>query len=135
MYCVKSVHIRSFSGPYFPAFRLNMEKYSVSLRIQSERGKIRTRRTLNTDIFYAVMLSTFKHFIDLQVNYPPPQSQQAGDPLLVKKYTDEESFLVFQLLAQLLASKNILSLDKSDVKKYCQMLSGKVLSSSFSLAL
>ena len=25
--CVKSVRIRSFSGPYFPAFRLNTEKY------------------------------------------------------------------------------------------------------------
>ena len=31
------------SGPYFPAFRLNTEKYEVSLRIQSEYGKIRTR--------------------------------------------------------------------------------------------
>ena len=27
--CVKRVRIRSFSGPYFPAFRLNTEKYSV----------------------------------------------------------------------------------------------------------
>ena len=34
--CVKSVRIRSFSGPYFPAFGLNTERYSVSLRIQSE---------------------------------------------------------------------------------------------------
>ena len=33
-----------FSGPYFPAFGLNMERYSVSLRIQSECGKIRTRK-------------------------------------------------------------------------------------------
>ena len=32
-----------FSGPYFPAFGLNKERYSVSLRIQSECGKIRTR--------------------------------------------------------------------------------------------
>ena len=28
-YCVKSVRIRSFSGPYFPAFGLNTERYSV----------------------------------------------------------------------------------------------------------
>ena len=27
--CVKSVPIRSFSGPYFPTFKLNMEIYSV----------------------------------------------------------------------------------------------------------
>ena len=31
------------SGPYFPAFGLNTESYSASLRIQSECGKIRTR--------------------------------------------------------------------------------------------
>ena len=31
-----------FSGPYFPAFGLNTERYGVSLRIQSECGKIRT---------------------------------------------------------------------------------------------
>ena len=54
---VKSVHIRSYSGPYFPAFGLNTEKYSVSLRIQCESGKIRTKISLNTDTFYAVILS------------------------------------------------------------------------------
>ena len=44
--------------PHFPAFGLNTETYEVSLRIQSEcgkiRGKMRTRITLNTDTFYAV---------------------------------------------------------------------------------
>ena len=34
-----------FSGLYFPAFGLNTERYFVSLRIQSECGKIRTRKT------------------------------------------------------------------------------------------
>ena len=43
-----------FSGPYFPMFGLNTERYSVSLHIQSECGKIRTRITPNTDTFYAV---------------------------------------------------------------------------------
>ena len=33
-----------FSGPYFLAFGLNTERYSISLRIQSECGKIRTRK-------------------------------------------------------------------------------------------
>ena len=51
---MKSVHIRSYSRPYFPSFGLNTERYSVSLRIQSECGKIRTRITLSTDTFYAV---------------------------------------------------------------------------------
>ena len=27
-YCVKSVRIRSFSGPYFPIFGLNTERFS-----------------------------------------------------------------------------------------------------------
>ena len=51
---VKSVRIRSFSCPYFPAFGLNTERYEVSLRIQSECRKTRTRKTPNTDTFYAV---------------------------------------------------------------------------------
>ena len=50
----KGVRIRSYSGPYFSAFGLNRERYFVSLRIQSECGKILTRITLNTDTFYAV---------------------------------------------------------------------------------
>ena len=54
--CVKSVHIRSFSGPYFPTFGLNTERYSVSLSIQIECGKIRTRKTPNTDTFHALAM-------------------------------------------------------------------------------
>ena len=45
IYCVKSVRIRRFSGSYFPAFGLNMERYSVSLRIHSEYEKIRSRKS------------------------------------------------------------------------------------------
>ena len=33
-----------FSGPYFPAFGLNTERYFVSLHIQSECGKIQSRK-------------------------------------------------------------------------------------------
>ena len=43
-HCVKRVRIQSFSGPYFPAYR-------VSLRIQSEFGKMRTRKTPYTEHF------------------------------------------------------------------------------------
>ena len=55
MHWVKSVHIQSFSGPYFPTFGLNTEIYSVNFRIQSECEKIWTRVTPNTDTFYAMM--------------------------------------------------------------------------------
>ena len=51
---VKNVRIWNNSGPYFPAFELNVARYSVSLGIQSECGKIRTRITTNTDTFCAV---------------------------------------------------------------------------------
>ena len=50
---MKSVCIWSFSGPYFPAFGLNTERYREFLRIQSKCGKIRTIKTPNTNIFYA----------------------------------------------------------------------------------
>ena len=51
---MKSVRIRSYPGPYFPAFGLNTERFGVSLRIQSDCRKIRTRITPNTKNFYAV---------------------------------------------------------------------------------
>ena len=54
---MKSVHFRSYSGPHFPAFGLNTEGDGVSLRIQSECGKICTRVTPNTDSFYSVNIN------------------------------------------------------------------------------
>ena len=53
IHCVKGVSIRSYSGPHFPAFILNTEKYGVSLRIHSKYVKIRTRTTPNMDTFHA----------------------------------------------------------------------------------
>ena len=44
LHCVKSVLIRSFSGPYFPTFGLNTEIHRVNLRFQFEYGKTRTRK-------------------------------------------------------------------------------------------
>ena len=55
-HCVKSVCIRSYSRPYFPAFGLNMERYGVSLCIQSECRIIRTRITPNTHTFHAAIV-------------------------------------------------------------------------------
>ena len=54
LHCVKSVRIRIYSGPYFPALWLSTEGCCVSLRIQSKCGNIRTRVTPTTDTFYAV---------------------------------------------------------------------------------
>ena len=48
---------------YFPPFGLNTEIYRANLRIQSESGKIRPRKTPNKDTFGAVVLkdSPFIH--------------------------------------------------------------------------
>ena len=43
-YCVKVSKYGVFSGPYFPAFGLNTERYGVSFRIQSKCRKLRTRK-------------------------------------------------------------------------------------------
>ena len=51
------------SGPRFPTFRLNTEKYFVSLRIQSKFGKMRTRITLNTNTFYAASMFNVRFLI------------------------------------------------------------------------
>ena len=56
-YCVKSVRIRSYSGLHFPSFGINTERYSVSLCIYPECGKIRTRITPNTNTFYVEWIS------------------------------------------------------------------------------
>ena len=74
IHCIKSVHIQSYSGPYFPAFSRIRTKYgeirstspygvlirSISLYSVPTRenaGKMRTRITPNMDSFYAVIYS------------------------------------------------------------------------------
>ena len=61
LHCAKRVRSRSYSSPHFPAFGLNKERYSVSLRIQSECGKIRENADQNNSeyglFFYTVLMS------------------------------------------------------------------------------
>ena len=45
-----------YSGPYFPAYGLKIERYRVLFRIQSKYGKMRARITPNTDTSYAVQV-------------------------------------------------------------------------------
>ena len=54
---MKSVRIRSYSGLHFPVFKLNTERYSVSLCIQFECRKMRTKIIPNMDTFYAVIVT------------------------------------------------------------------------------
>ena len=59
-HCVKSVRIWNYSGPHFPAFGLNAERYGISLRIKSKCEKMQTGITPNADAFHAVQLSKDK---------------------------------------------------------------------------
>ena len=52
---MKSVRIQGNSGPHFPEFGQNVERYSISLRIQSKCWKMRIKITPNTNTFYAVI--------------------------------------------------------------------------------
>ena len=60
LHCAISVGIWSYSDPYFLAFELNTEKYSASLCIQSECGKMQARITPNTNTFYTVLFVNFE---------------------------------------------------------------------------
>ena len=51
---MKCPYSEFFYSKYFPAFALNRQRYSASLYIQSECGKIRTRKTPITDTIHAV---------------------------------------------------------------------------------
>ena len=62
---VKSVRMRSFSCPYFPALGLNTERYEVSVSIQSECGKTRIRKTPNTDTFYSVRVFVDQNMLQI----------------------------------------------------------------------
>ena len=69
-HCVKNVRIRSFSGPYFPAFGLNTEICKANLRIKSGCRKIRTKKTPNTDTFYAAYIHQIRTIGRLRCIYP-----------------------------------------------------------------
>ena len=65
---VKSVRIRSFSGPHFPTFGLTKEISWASLRIQSKYRKIQTRNFgYRCDMFswvgYQIRLSPSKNLL------------------------------------------------------------------------
>ena len=91
-----------FSGLYFPEFGLNMKKYSVSFRIQSECGKIviGTRKTPNPNTFHAVyylifLMPNYMHRVYSQIyniieaNLGPRQTSLIE--LLVKRLTPGNS--------------------------------------------
>ena len=56
-HCVKSVGIRSFSGPYFPAFGMNTER-QIAFSVFCQNTGNTDQKTPNTDTFHAVCVVT-----------------------------------------------------------------------------
>ena len=84
-----------FSGPSFPAFWLNTDIYSVNLRIQSEYGKIRTRKN-----------SVFRHlFIDVKETmksyFLGRMKEACGDALSLEPILSLKKFLKESWLLQM----------------------------------
>ena len=92
-HCVKSVHIRSYSGPYFPAVGLNTEKYPVSLRIQSDCGKMRTRTTKIA--FFAVAARKRKFQVNLSFEKKEHNMQTVHDTSKVTSKVNQTTLTLF----------------------------------------
>ena len=86
LHSVKSVRIRSYSALYFSAFGLNMERYGF--RIQSQCGKIGTRKTPNTDTFHVVLCCIIQSALS---TFSPPWRGL----LLVSSEFEKEQDMVF----------------------------------------
>ena len=82
--CVKSVQIRSFFWSVFSIFGLNTEIYAVNFRIQSEYGKIGTRKNIvfghfsrsaslrkyAADLFYLYLKTTVQLAYFFVISFP-----------------------------------------------------------------
>ena len=55
-----------FSGPYFPTFGMNTERYEVSLRIHSECEKYGPEETPYLDTFHAVSNYHYHHHYQMR---------------------------------------------------------------------
>ena len=53
-HCIKSVHFRSFSGPYFPTFGLNKERYEVM--VARRRRKVKSTKIVLKVLSYIRIL-------------------------------------------------------------------------------
>ena len=119
-YCVKSVHIRSYSGPHFPAFRMNTE-------IETEYGKMRTRITPNTDTFYAgnASIRRFKNHTTILSFF---QTYKPGQNILQKvkksgKIAQDQKLLIspFAIVWTTIAKKWFLEWGLEKQFTYCRL--------------
>ena len=103
-----------FSGPCFPTFGLSRERY-VSLRILSECGKIRTRKTPYLDTFHAVINSfSVKTLKDISTAQTSFSCQFVTDFVPIPKWLSFSSQINFIPL-EILSSRETLSIASEDV--------------------
>ena len=84
---------------FFTAFRLRTEIYRVKLRIQSECGKIRIRKTANTDTFHAVPTLFYAFVSDLYLAIDDIGFASYADDntvYYVNEYTDNAFLLLLR---------------------------------------
>ena len=65
-HCTKSVRVRSYSGPYFPAFGLNMSPYLVRMRENTDQNNSKYGHFSSSDIIsnsLKVSLKSLKVFL------------------------------------------------------------------------
>ena len=70
VHCVKSVRVRSFSGPYFLTFGLNTETYSVRMRGNTDQNNSEYIRRLFSNFLslYATKPYLLKVFFPISNN-------------------------------------------------------------------
>ena len=83
---VKTVPIRSFSGPDFLSFGLNTDIYGVNLHTQSEFLKKRTRKTPNTDNFPLVQVHVWFLKMDVFIAHKTTAGDEDEFVKLIARY-------------------------------------------------
>ena len=96
------------SGPYFTAFGLNEKRYEVSLRIQSECGKIRTR---NNSVFGHLSLSANFREISSLIGTPTNKLAKFLLPFLTSLTENKPSQINSILLKKFVTNLYVASLN------------------------
>ena len=80
-HCVNCVRIRSYSGPHFPAFGLNTERfcpYSVRMQESTHQNNSEYRQILRSAIFYNILLILqYLRILQYELYSPFPSNKTA----------------------------------------------------------
>ena len=93
-----------FSDPHFLAFGLNTERYSVSLRIQSDCGKIRTRKNPAFGHF-SRSVSNIEHFKEIALRWRNSLHKKCSFTLRISLVNPQFPADLFTLTEEILNGK------------------------------